>query len=210
MKKLLSQTRHANHVISGALDVVVRALYTKRRSQLVAVVCMALCIAAYISLQVHNARIAQQKWVATTHVLVTSRGVTAGQSLDLSVISFIKMPPIFVPTDALTSLPRGATMRISLNANTALTASMILTNSGSIPIPAGWRGIAMPADLIAPSVTPGDMVDIISADTVLAHGALVVSLPTQLHGLTIAVPADVAAVVATASRNGETSLVIAN
>jgi len=210
MKKLLSITRYANAFAARTLDHIIHALHTKRRSQLIAVVSLSLCIGAFTASQLRNARFARQKWVATIQVLVTTRNVTAGQSLDSSVVSFVKMPPVFVPTDALTSLPEGATVRIALTTRTALTNSMILTNSGSIPIPQGWRGVAMPIDLVAPAVTPGDKVDIIVADKVVAQGALVVSIPTQRQGLTIAVPADVAAVVATAARNGEASLVVAN
>ena len=66
----------------------------------------------------------------------------------------------------------------------------------------------MPTDLVAPTVIAGDHVDVVSADAVIAAGALVIEV-SATNGITIAVPAESAAVVATASRNGDASLVLA-
>ncbi|NCX05540.1 MAG: hypothetical protein EBW68_07145, partial [Actinobacteria bacterium] len=59
-----------------------------------------------------------------------------------------------------------------------------------------------------PTVIAGDHVDVVTADTVIAAGALVIEV-SPTNGITIAVPAESAAVVATASRNGDASLVLA-
>jgi hypothetical protein len=85
---------------------------------------------------------------------------------------------------------------------------MILRDNARFQIPSGWRGVAMPTDLVAPTVIAGDHVDVVSADTVITAGALVIEV-SPTNGITIAVPAESAAVVATASRNGDASLVLA-
>jgi hypothetical protein len=99
-------------------------------------------------------------------------------------------------------------MRIALSSSTAISASMILLDNARFQIPSGWRGVAMPTDLVAPTVIAGDHVDVVSADTVITAGALVIEV-SPTNGITIAVPAESAAVVATASRNGDASLVLA-
>lgn len=66
----------------------------------------------------------------------------------------------------------------------------------------------MPTDLVAPTVIAGNHVDVVSADTIIAAGALVIEVSPS-NGITIAVPAEYAAIVATASRAGDASLVLA-
>lgn len=74
-------------------------------------------------------------------------------------------------------------------------------------VPAGWRIVALPRDLITPDVAPGDVVDVVSQSVVIAAQAVIVTPPTDTTGATVSVaPAD-AATVATAAQNGDISVV---
>ncbi len=74
-------------------------------------------------------------------------------------------------------------------------------------IPDGWRGVAMPRDVVAPQVGAGDTVDVVADGRVLAAGAVVVTAATDTVGPVVAVPAAVAPAVASAAQVGATGLV---
>jgi hypothetical protein len=79
--------------------------------------------------------------------------------------------------------------------------------AASQTIPAGWRGVAMPRDVVAPQVGAGDTVDVVADGRLLAAGAVVVSAATDTDGPVVAVPAEVAPVVASAAQTGASGLV---
>ena len=72
-------------------------------------------------------------------------------------------------------------------------------------VPDGWRIVALPTDVPSPPLQLRDSVDVVAGQAVIAAGVLVVSL----QPLTIAVPADVAASVASVAQLGEASLISA-
>ncbi len=74
-------------------------------------------------------------------------------------------------------------------------------------IPAGWRGVAIPRDVVAPQVNAGDTVDVVADGRLLAAGAVVISGGTDTAGPVVAVPAEVAPVVASAAQMGASGLV---
>ena len=74
-------------------------------------------------------------------------------------------------------------------------------------IPAGWRGVAMPRDVVAPQVGAGDTVDVVADGRLLAAGAVIISAGTETEGPVVAVPAEVAPVVASAAQTGASGLV---
>lgn len=74
-------------------------------------------------------------------------------------------------------------------------------------IPAGWRGVAMPRDVVAPQVGAGDTVDVVADGRLLAAGAVVISAGSDTSGPVVAVPAEVAPVVASAAQTGASGLV---
>lgn len=74
-------------------------------------------------------------------------------------------------------------------------------------IPAGWRGVAMPRDVVAPQVGAGDTVDVVADGRLLAAGAVVISGGTDTAGPVVAVPAEVAPAVASAAQMGASGLV---
>lgn len=79
--------------------------------------------------------------------------------------------------------------------------------TGAGTIPPGWRGVAMPRDVVAPQVGAGDTVDVVADGRVLAAGAVVISAATDAAGPVVAVPAEVAPAVASASQVGASGLV---
>jgi Flp pilus assembly protein CpaB len=188
--------------------VLIRALQIQRRVQLIAVLVVSILIGFFVARTVHSTRATQQQWTSKVSILVTSRNLAAGESLTNENTQYVALPIAIQPPDALTEIPTNARMRLALSSRTTLTSSMIIRDNARIQIPSGWRGVAMPTDLVAPTVIAGDHVDVVTADTVIAAGALVVEV-SPTNGITIAVPAESAAVVATASRNGDASLVLA-
>ncbi len=208
MKSLTFFLRTALAQFTTLFNVVIRALQIQRRAQLIAVLVVSVVIGFLVARTVHSTRNTQQQWTSQTSVLVTSSNVAAGESLTNANTHRVALPLAIQPPDALTEIPTNARTRIALTSHTALSTSMIIGDNARIQIPSGWRGVAMPTDLVAPTVITGDHVDVVTADTVIAAGALVIEV-SPTNGITIAVPAESAAVVATASRNGDASLVLA-
>jgi Flp pilus assembly protein CpaB len=208
MKSLTFFLRTAIAQFTTLLNVLIRALQIQRRAQLIAVVVVSVIIGFLVARTVHSTRTSQHQWASKISILVTTNNVAAGESLTNANTHRVALPLAIQPPDALTEIPTNARMRLALSARTALTASMIIRDNARIQIPSGWRGVAMPTDLVAPTVIAGDHVDVVTADTVIAAGALVIEV-SPTNGITIAVPAEFAAVVATASRNGDASLVLA-
>ena len=208
MKSLTFFLRTALAQFTTLLNVLIRALQVQRRAQLIAVLVVSLVIGFLVARTVHSTRATHQQWASQVSILVTSSDVAAGESLTNANTHRVALPLAIQPPDALTEIPANARMRLALSSRTALTTSMIIRDNARIQIPSGWRGVAMPTDLVAPTVITGDHVDVVSADAVIAAGALVIEV-SATNGITIAVPAESAAVVATASRNGDASLVLA-
>ena len=208
MKSLTFFLRTALAQFTTLLNVLIRALQIQRRAQLIAVLVASILIGFFVARTVHSTRTSQLQWTSQTSVLVTSRNLAAGESLTNENTQYVALPLAIQPHEALTKIPTDARTRIALSSRTALSTSMIILDNARIQIPSGWRGVAMPTDLVAPTVIAGDHVDVVSADTVIAAGALVIEV-SPANGITIAVPAESSAVVATASRNGDASLVLA-
>ena len=208
MKSLTFFLRTAIAQFATLLNVLIRALQIQRRAQLIAVLVVSILIGFLVARTVHATRTSQHQWTSQTSILVTTNNVAAGETLTNANTRRVALPRAIQPPDALTEIPTNARMRLALSSRTALTSSMIIRDNARIQIPSGWRGVAMPTDLVAPTVIVGDHVDVVSADAVIAAAALVIEV-SPTNGITIAVPAESAAVVATASRNGDASLVLA-
>ena len=208
MKSLTFFLRTALAQFTTLLNALIRALQIQRRAQLIAVLVVSIVIGFLVARTVHSTRATQRQWASQVSILVTSRNLAAGESLTDANTHHVALPLAIQPQAALTKIPDNARTRIALSSRTALSTSMIIRDNARIQIPSGWRGVAMPTDLVAPTVIVGDHVDVVSADAVIAVGALVVEV-SPANGITIAVPAVSAAVVATASRNGDASLVLA-
>jgi Flp pilus assembly protein CpaB len=208
MKSLTFFLRTALAQFTTLFNVLIRALQIQRRAQLIAVLVVSVVIGFLVARTVHSTRATQHRWASQMSVLVTSSNIAAGESLTNANTHRVALPLAIQPHDSLTEIPANARSRIALSSRTALSTSLIIRDNARIQIPSGWRGVAMPTDLVAPTVIAGDHVDVVSADTVITAGALVIEV-SPANGITIAVPAESAAVVATASRNGDASLVLA-
>jgi Flp pilus assembly protein CpaB len=208
MKSLTFFLRTAIAQFTTLLNVLIRALQIQRRAQLIAVLVVSILIGFLVARTVHSTRATQQQWTSKVSILVTSHNLAVGESLTNANTHRVALPLAIQPHEALTDIPTNARTRIALPSRTALSTAMIIRDNARIQIPTGWRGVAMPTDLVAPTVIAGDHVDVVSADAVIAAGALVIEVSAN-NGITIAVPAESAAVVATASRNGDASLVLA-
>jgi Flp pilus assembly protein CpaB len=209
MTSLSTFLRAARSQFTHLLHALIRSLHRERTSQLVAVVISCSLVSFFIVESLHSARSHRHQW-ASNHIVLVARGhIAMGDMLTSDNTTRVELPMAIIATDALTVIPRDARVRIAIENRTALTSSMISLDGERIALPAGWRGIALPADLMAPQVRAGDHVDVISADQVVAANALIIEVSTR-NGITIGVPAESAAIVATAVRTGDASLVIAN
>jgi Flp pilus assembly protein CpaB len=208
MKPLTVFLRAARTQFTSLLNALIRALQIQRRAQLFAVLIVSAVIGFFVARTVHATRATQHQWASHVSVVVASRDIAAGEELSHANTSILDVPLAIQPLDALTTIPEHSRTRIALPARTALSTSLIIRDNARIQIPPGWRGVAMPTDLVAPTVIAGNHVDVVSADTIIAAGALVIEVSPS-NGITIAVPAEYAAIVATASRAGDASLVLA-
>jgi Flp pilus assembly protein CpaB len=209
MKKFLAFLRAANTQLNTLVNRTISLLQLERRAQLIAVVAVSVFIGGFVTAVTHSARAAREQWVSHVQVRVTTAPVAIGAEFTNNNTSVVDMPDAVIADDAISEIPKGARARVALQPHTPLSISLLLLDGSAVAIPNGWRGIAMPNDLIIPNVFAGDHVDVIAGDIVVAEGALVVSA-SKTDGITIAVPAAQSPVVASAARVGDISLVLAN
>lgn len=209
MKKLLAFLRAANAQLNTVVNRTISLLQLERRAQLVAVVAVSVFIGGFVTAVTHSARAAREQWVSHVHVRVTTSPVAVGDALNNNNTGVVDLPEAVIADDAIADIPKGARARVALQPRTPLSTSLLLLDGSAVAIPSGWRGIAMPKDLIVPNVFAGDHVDVIAGDVVVAEGALVVAA-SETDGITIAVPATQSPLVASAARVGDISLVLAN
>jgi Flp pilus assembly protein CpaB len=209
MKKFLAFLRAANAQLNTLVHRIISLLQVERRAQLFASLLLSVFIGAFITTITHSASVEREQWVSHVQVRVTTAPIAIGDELTKNNTSVVDMPEAVIADDAISEIPKGARARVALQPHTPLSTSLLLLDGSTVAIPRGWRGIAMPTDLIVPNVNAGDHVDVIAGDAVVAEGALVVSA-SKNEGITIAVPAAQSPVVASAARVGDISLVLAN
>lgn len=200
--------RSAQQQFVALCDSAITHLVRQRRSQLVVAATVSLVVGALAYFMTSSAASARSQWTSQVKVLVTSAAVNKGDVFTNANTRVVDLPEAVIADDALVSIPRGARARISVAANTALTTSLVDGDNSTAPIPNGWRGVALPNDLIAPQLAVGDRVDVIASNQVICRNALVVE-QNSARGITIAVPADDAPTVASSSQIGEVSLILA-
>ena len=179
------------------------SLLTVRRTQTIAVASVCTALVVFVAATVHDVRDAHRRWSGSRPVLVATREVSPGETIDADDVALRSFPEAIVPADALTEIPDGARTRVALTPRTVITATLVADATTMAPVPAGWRVVALPASLPMPPVEVADLVDVIGGSSVIAESAIVISRDP----LTLAVPADVAPLVASAVRLGEISLV---
>ena len=207
----MSQLRnflHAAHTqFRQLVAVLIHMLHTKRTSQLVFVVSVSLIVGVITGVMSHQATREKRQWASQVSVLVSTRALRAGESLTLANTHQVDLPEAIIADDAIADIPANATTRIGVAANTPLSLSLISSDDARLQLPEGWKGVALPVNLITPPVQVGDTVDVVARDVVIASGALVALIDPGL-GITLAVPGEQAAMVATAAHSGEIGIVL--
>lgn len=181
----------------------ISALQVHRRSQLMAAILLSLIISIVVSHAVHTARSTQRKWTSHHTVLVTTAPIAEGEEFTNRNTQRIDLPFAVLPDNVLSEFTPGDTSRLSLQPHTAITSAMTVPAAHTVHIPDGWRVVALPDDMPAPPLQLNDSVDVVAGDSIVAAGVVV----TSLDPMTIAVPAEVAASVASVVHMGEASLV---
>jgi hypothetical protein len=203
MKSLSLFLRAASQQFSALVHSIITALQVKRTAQLVAVLGLSLFSAVLIAHAVRSASMHQKKWASQRTVLVVTSSIREGDEFTSQNTRRRDIPAAVTPDDAVERITPGDTARFALQPNTPLTTAMVSSAQESVAIPAGWRIVALPADMPSPPLQLRDSVDVVAGEAVIAAGVIVASLKP----MTIAVPADVAASVASVTQMGEASLI---
>ncbi len=203
MKSLALFLRAAGEQFSALVNSTISVLQVKRRAQVIAVALISLFVACVVTSSVRSTRNAQRQWTSHHLVLVATASIAEGDEFTADNTRNVDVPLAVLPADVMTEIHIGDTARIAVQPHTAITSAMVKPASESVHIPPGWRVIALPEDMPAPPLQLNALVDVVAGDAVVAAGVIVASLTP----LTIAVPADVAAPVASVVHMGEASLV---
>ena len=205
MKSLSLFLRTAGQQFSVLTQRLMSALHVKRSAQLGAALVLSLFVAVFITHALRTASAQQKKWTSDRAVLVVTSPLDEGDELTTQNTRRFNIPLAITPDDAIENFAAGDTARFALQPNTALTASMVSSAQETVAVPDGWRIVALPTDMPSPPLQLRDSVDVVAGQEVIAAGVIVVSL----QPLTIAVPADLAASVASVAHLGEASLISA-
>jgi hypothetical protein len=203
MKSLSLFLRAAAQQFSALLNRTISALQLKRTAQLVAVLILSFVIAILTTQSLRSASMHQKKWASMRTVLVVTSPIKEGDEFTSQNTRRRDIPIAVTPDDAVHRIALGDTARFALQPNTAVTTAMVSPAQETVPIPTGWRIVALPPDMPSPPLQLRDSVDVVAGQAVIAAGVIVVSL----QPLTIAVPAEVAAAVASVAQLGEASLI---
>jgi hypothetical protein len=136
------------------------------------------------------------RWGDSAVVLVATRDVAAGESLD-GLTAEHRYPIAMVPPGAVTSLDVGAAARHRLGTGEIVVdVDVAATAAPQSLIPRGWLAVAI-AEAVASGAAVGDHVVIVSEGVRLASDALVVG--RRDDATIVAVPSDDAPTVAAAA-----------
>ena len=205
MNSLTLFLRAATQQFSALIQRIISILQVKRTAQLGAVLALSLFIAVLITHALRIATAQQKKWTSDRGVLVVTLPLDEGDELTPQNTRRLYLPLAITPDDALENFDAGDTARFALQPNTPLTTAMVSSAQDTVTVPEGWRIVALPTDMPSPPLQLRDSVDVVAGQAIIASGVIVVSL----QPLTIAVPAEVAASVASVAQLGEASLISA-
>ena len=192
----------AGQQFSALVHRIISLLERERSAQVVTIVVISVLTAGFVAESVVTTRRERNSWSTSATVLVVTASVRAGDELTADNTTTVALPEAFIAVDALRTLTPNTRSRIALATNTPLTRSLTIPSSDAVVIPRGWRVIALPADVAAPVVQPGDLIDLIVGATVVAANCVVVSVSP----LTVAIPADVVPTIASGARVGDVSV----
>jgi Flp pilus assembly protein CpaB len=164
--------------------------------------------AAVVGRLAASAEDARARWGTTRPVVVTTRAIAAGETVDGRDTASRALPAALVPPTAVTAVADGAVAAAPLDAGEIVTTAR-LGRAGRSPVaalvPPGWRAVAVPAPPPGLALAVGDVVDVFGAD-VTAHGARVVRVTGD--AAVIAVPEADAGFVAAAVAAGGVELAL--
>jgi hypothetical protein len=203
MKSLSLFLRTAAQQFSALVHRTISVLQVKRTAQLIAVLGLSLVIALLMTRSLRSTMLLQKKWASQRTVLVVTSSIKEGDKFTSSNTRRLDIPVAVTPDDAVERITPGDTARFALQPNTPLTTAMVSSAQETVAIPSGWRIVALPANMPSPPLQLRDSVDVVAGEAVIAAGVIVASL----NPMTIAVPADVAASVASVTQMGEASLI---
>jgi Flp pilus assembly protein CpaB len=192
----------AGQQFSTLVHRIILLLERERRAQVVTIVVISVFTAGFVTESVVTTRRERNSWSTLASVLVLNAQVRAGDELTADNTTTVALPEALIAVDALRTLAPNTRSRIALAANTPLTRSLTIPSSDAVVIPDGWRVIALPADVAAPVVQPGDLIDLIVGATVVAANSVVVSVSP----LTVAIPTDAVPTIASGARVGDVSV----
>ena len=192
----------AGQQCSTLVHRIISLLERERRAQVVTIVVISVLTAGFVAESVVATRRERNSWSTSALVLVVTTQVRAGDELTANNTITVALPEALIAVDALRTLTPNTRSRIALAANTPLTRSLTIPSSDAVVIPDGWRVIALPAEVAAPVVQPGDLIDLIVGATVVAANSVVVSVSP----LTVAIPADAVPTIASGARVGDVSV----
>lgn len=163
-----------------------------------------------------NAAAAAARYGSLTSVPVVVRPVPAGDVLRPGDIAWRQVPRAFLPASAPAKAPIGHAALVPLLVGEVIVDQRLAPTGlrgGAALIPAGDRALAVPLAAGAPTVAPGDHVDVLATiegsdppTSVAARSALVVEVREQ--SATVAVTADEAPAVAFALARGAVTLAL--
>lgn len=152
---------------------------------------------------------------ATVVVLVASRNIEPGDAITSQLFITRTFVRSAVAPTALHEVQNGLVAQQHISVGELLTSTNIgASTSTQIQLPVGFRSVAIVPPAALPPMHVGDHVDIIANGVVLAADALVLSLientPGVISGVIVAVPAELAAAVASAAAIGDATLVVSS
>lgn len=175
-----------------------------RRQRILTIGCAAVAALVYLhaTLTLQHARDALGEH---TVVFVATHELRPGDTITASSLRNAHLPTIALAPTTLTDSPVGLTVRQHVMPGEALTSTNVHT-SNDTHVPRGWRVVAITVRAALPPLEAGARVDVIARAEVLVTGAIVVSVGEASRSAMIAVPADMAAIVATEAALGEATL----
>jgi Flp pilus assembly protein CpaB len=170
--------------------------------------------AAFILDRTAAADAARHRWGTQRTIVVATVDLAPGQALGADDTRTEAWPLALVPDDALRSIPAGVVVAEPIAAGEPLRRRRIgRADVGPVAalLPAGTRGVTLPAGDTLPPVVPGDRVDLVAAglaldSTLVASDALV--LVVDERSVVVAVDATELAVVAGALVNATVVLAV--
>jgi len=181
----------------------------RRRQQVITgLVC---CASLTFFVTISRMQSATRSLGATVVVLVASHNIEPGDAITSQLFITRTFVRSAVAPTALHTVQIGLVAQQRISVGELLTSTNIGANTSTqIQLPVGFRSVAIVPPAALPPMHVGDHVDIIANGVVLAADALVLSLIENTSGVIVAVPAEVAAVVASAAAIGDATLVVSS